>query len=177
MSRRQLRKREISLGCPPNERRLPCSDKVRVRLGIGSMADSAHQKTAHGDVDDAFGDVLIMRAAYDLGHANLDDTSVYLSMGDRAGDEMLRSMLVVGARNCPSSACQNRSKQTYFPMADRTPATEETEAGGGGARQQDRPNCLEAYGERRNVPATGRTNTGNLGKLATTASTIKKLPC
>lgn len=38
----------------------------------------------------------------------------------------------------------------------------EAEAGRGGARQQDRSYCLEAYGERRNISATGRTNTGSI---------------
>ena len=65
----------------------------------------------------------------------------------RAGDETLRSLLVVGATVMIWQARRGKSR-CRFALAARVAQTQTAEARGRSARQQDRPDRLEADGDR-----------------------------
>jgi transposase len=73
----------------------------------------------------------------------------------RAGDEALRSVLVVGV-HLASTSCP--TARNWLALAYRSTEAQATEAGGGSASQQKRSHRLETHGERRalpNKPTTG----------------------
>ena len=75
----------------------------------------------------------------------------------RAGDETLRSLLVVGATSVIQQVCAARAKPVA--LAAGAARAQAAQARGGGARQQDGAHRLEADGERRNY--TGAAGFGN----------------